>query len=169
MGRKVTLTQAFLNQRARFAAVERNKPKLMKEAQSMAREEMNKLTTTSPKGKERERLLARLGHPLGRGASAALRTPTGRKRGARGTIKSLPIGEISGRLRRGKTVKVDGTKITVGFKQPGGGFFRVRPGGTKKMVDGGFWAPGEGGAMGKRMKAIRLGFRERFYGPLRKK
>ena len=166
---KKTITQAFLDQRARFAAVERNKPKLMKEAQSMAREEMNKLTDATPKGKERERLLARLGHPLGRGAKASLSTPTGRKRGGRGTIKSLPIGEISGQLRRGKTVSVDGTKITVGFKKPGGGYFRVRPGGTKIMVDGGFWAPGEGGAMGKRMKAIRLGFRQRFYGPLKKK
>jgi hypothetical protein len=148
----------------------------MKSIGEEAAKDLDELThSTTSTGDERRKLLARLGHPFGRGNSAAESTKFGKKRGrfgnkagskSKGSLPSLPIGEIGGHLRDGRFVEVKDTKVTVGFNSKAGASINVvMPDGTEKMVARGFWQRGERGEMGKRMKARRKAFYDRFIKP----
>lgn len=123
----------------------------------------------SPSGKARIKWLRDQGHPYGRGTNAAASTATGRKRGTgiKGGAPTLPIGEISGRLKSAAYVSLSRTGFnylfTAGFsRRAGKSIYVVLPGGTRKMVSRDLWAKGEKGAMGQRIKIYRKAFRDVF-------
>lgn len=123
----------------------------------------------SPSGQARIKWLRQMGHPYARGSSASESTSTGRKRGSgrRGTATTLPIGEISGRLKEAAYVILRRTAgaytFFAGFnRRAGGSIYTVLPAGTRKMVGRGLWAKGEKGALGQRVKLYRKAFRDYF-------
>lgn len=126
-------------------------------------DDLNEFTSgASPSGKARIKWLRQMGHPYGRNKS-------GRKRGAgaKGTAPILPIGQITGRLRRAKFVTRRKNRakyiITAGFNRGAkGSIWSVLPNGTKKMVSRDLWGPKEKGALGQRVKAYRKALRETF-------
>jgi hypothetical protein len=140
-----------------------------KEIRKQIQDDLNEFTTgANPIGKARLKWLRKMGHPYGRGANAAASTPTGRKRGAgkKGMAPRLPIGQITGRLRRAKYVTLNiGRRwvITAGFRRGAkGSIYSVLPEGTKKMVSRNLWGKGEKGALGQRVKSYRKAFRDTF-------
>lgn len=94
----------------------------------------------TPQGPARVKALREAGHPYAR-----TRARTGRKRGGGGvTFKQLPIGVISNRLRASYSVQGlpssrGGNTMIVGFFRPGPSINVLTPGGTRKMVDRGWW------------------------------
>lgn len=153
------LNSLYKAQLARFTKVNATLHQAVDDIADMAGRDIDELTNATPQGSARIAMLRALGNPLGRGASPSASTPTGRKRAGRrrGGIKGLPIGVISGGLRRASFVRRIGSRVRIGFGPgAGGAIYRVMPGGTSKMVDAGLWAPGERGELGKRIKARRL-------------
>jgi hypothetical protein len=133
----------------------------------LARDLVGFVSGASPTGKARLKWLRAQGYPYGRGSGAATSTSTGRKRGAgqKGTAPTLPIGEISGRLKKAAyvtlTTKDLSYKLTAGFnRRAGKSIYAVLPGGTRKMVSRDLWAKGEKGAVGQRVKIYRKAFRD---------
>jgi hypothetical protein len=141
-----------------------------KEIQKAISRDLNEFVTgAEPRGKARIAWLRLKGHPYGRGRDMVPSTATGRKRGAgrKGTAPTLPIGQISGRLRKSQFVTLTEPYgkyvIKAGFsKRAKGALYAVLPSGTKKMVGRGLWAPVEKGALGKRVKEYRKAFRDTF-------
>jgi hypothetical protein len=102
-----------------------------------------------PSGPARKRWLARMGHPFGRGASAAQRTPTGLKRGiprGKGRVRNLPIGQISNKLHSTmRLTRLQGGVQSFGVKTSAPhARFILSPHGTKLMTGRGY-----GGIQGK--------------------
>lgn len=102
-----------------------------------------------PMGSARKRWLRKMGHPFGRGPSAAASKPGGLKRGiprARGQVRNLPIGQISNRLHTGFSLKREtGGTQSFGLRSSAPhAQYILSPYGTKKMVGRGF-----GGILGK--------------------
>ena len=139
----------------------------------------------TPQGEARVKWLARLGHPYGRGNTAAESTPTSRPRGpgkykrgpkkgkSKGRAPYLPIGTISGNLKQSAFARKDRqggrNLITYGYgKRAGGALFAVLPAGTKKMHGRGVWAPGQRGELNKRSNAYRKAYRDQFIRDVRK-
>jgi len=106
-------------------------------------EDSKSLTAGQPSGKARLAMLRQEGHPFGRGAGASASTTFGRRRGGKGSMPLLPIGEISGRLHNA-LVK----RKTAGVGSQNFGLFAPVPyakyilgdSGTRKMVGRGFQA-----------------------------
>lgn len=170
MAVKRTPTESYFATIEKFKQINANIEEGAKEVRKQIMRDLNEFTTgATPSGKARLKWLRQTGHPYGRGKSAALSTSTGRKRGAgrKGKAPNLPIGQITGGLRRAKFAKLSKANqkhtITAGFKKGAkGALYAVLPFGTNKMVGRGLWAPTEKGALGKRVKAYRKAFRDTF-------
>lgn len=169
MAVKRTPTQSYLATVEKFKKMNLTMEEGAKEIRKQINRDLNEFTSgASPVGKERIKWLRKMGHPYGRGTSAATSTPTGRKRGAgrKGIAPRLPIGQITGRLRKAKFVNLNlgkGWVITAGFRKGAkGSIYSVLPEGTKKMVSRNLWGKGEKGALGQRVKAYRKAFRDTF-------
>jgi hypothetical protein len=170
MAVKRTPTQSYFATVEKFKKMNATMDEGAAEIQKSLDRDLNEFTSgASPSGKARLKWLRKLGHPYGRGMSSTASTPTGRKRGAgrKGKAPTLPIGQITGGLRRAKFTKLSKANqkytITAGFnKGAKGALFAVLPFGTNKMVGRGLWAPTEKGALGKRVKAYRKAFRDTF-------
>ena len=171
MAVKRTPTQSYFATIEKFKQINANMEEGAKEIKKQIEEDLKEFTTgATPSGKKaRQKWLRKLGHPYGRGKSSALSTPTGRKRnaGRKGVAPQLPMGEMSGSLRRSRFARL--TKpggrhiITAGFnKSAKGALFAVLPSGTKKMVGRGLFGKGDQGALGKRVKEYRKAFRDTF-------
>lgn len=170
----------FLAQQARFAAVRGNSAAMLALMEKEGKKALDDMVKGSgPSGKARIKALRAAGHPFGRRDSALDRNGMrfGSMRGTKGMQgqaalkgwKTPPVGMISGRLKSSTFVTTNGYKMTLGFNSKAeSSIYRVIPGGTNKMVDAGIWAPGEGGALGKRMKSLRLAMRKGFFDPLYK-
>ena len=162
--------QSYFATIEKFKQINANMEEGAKEIRKQIERDLNEFTTgASPSGKARLKWLRQTGHPYGRGKSAALSTSTGRKRGAgrKGKAPTLPIGQITGGLRRAKFTKLSkGNQkyiITAGFnKSAKGALFAVLPSGTNKMVGRGLFGKGDQGALGKRVKEYRKAFRDTF-------
>lgn len=176
----------YFAQVARFNKVNKNALQGMQILRRDALDEMTELTSGSPQGKARLRLLRAMGFPFARDDSP-LDTDTMRMGGKRGNVKSgkrlrkklqikgkvnfpqLPIGKITGALQRAKFASTDRFKLTLGFDRRAGRSINVViPWGTNKMVGRGLWLPGERGELGKRMKRARRAFAKVFFDPLRR-
>ena len=170
MAVKRTPTQSYFATIDKFKQINANMEEGAKEIRKQIERDLNEFTTgASPSGKARLKWLRQTGHPYGRGKSAPLSTSTGRKRnaGRKGTAPMLPMGQITGGLRRSKFAKLDtpGGRhiITAGFnKSAKGALFAVLPSGTNKMVGRGLFGKGDQGALGKRVKEYRKAFRDTF-------
>jgi len=169
MAVKRTPTQSYLATVAKFQKMNLTMEQGAEEIAKQIDRDLNEFTSgASPSGKARLKWLRKMGHPYGRGATAAASTPTGRKRGAgrKGMAPRLPIGQITGRLRRAKYVRLNlGTRwvITAGFGRGAkGSIYSVLPEGTNKMVSRNLWGKGEKGALGQRVKSYRKAFRDTF-------
>lgn len=105
------------------------------------------------RGSISKKTLARLGHPYGRGASPAQRTPTGLMRGGnaaknkkltgRARIPLLPINRQSGKLRQGMYLRKTSSpgaiqSFVLGSDVPYAKYI-LHPAGTKKMVGRGIF------------------------------
>lgn len=162
MARRITVDQLIKAQKARLAAGVQSIDAGLEDVRNGARKDLMDLTNGQPAGKERRKWLKEQGHPFGRGGSAAQSTPTGAKRnprGARRRAKSLPIGAISGSLRRRIISKKVGNKLIIGFGA-GQSNWVVISGGTKKMVDRGMMGPT--GEVRRRVRARLYALRSHF-------
>ncbi len=171
----------FKAQLARFQQVEGGAVMGMKVLRKESLDELRSLTDGSkgPKGKARIRALRAAGHPYGRRTSGDVTTGkrgivkkkyrTGRRPSV-GQFPQLPIGEISGRLKKASFATVGKKfKLTAGFNKKAGPSIKVlQPEGTKYMVGRGLMLPNEGGEFGARMKRARRAFSEAFFKPLKK-
>lgn len=86
--------------------------------------------------------LRRMGHPYGRGTSAAASTPGGLKRGTRGKAPLLPINQQSGQLRRGWKMRSQGgpgRRSYIIYNTAKHSRYILSPWGTKKMVGRTIW------------------------------
>lgn len=86
--------------------------------------------------------LKAMGHPYGRGSSAAQSTAGGLKRKGRGHAPLLPINQQSGKLRRGWRMvakRVAGKTSYVVFNQAKHAKYILSPWGTRKMVGRTIW------------------------------
>lgn len=170
MAVKRTPTQSYFATVDKFKQINANMEEGAKEIRKQIERDLNEFTTgATPSGKARLKWLRQTGHPYGRGKSAALSTSTGRKRnaGRKGTAPMLPMGQITGGLRRSKFAKLDtpGGRhiITAGFnKSAKGALFAVLPSGTSKMVGRGLWDPTQKGSLPARVKQYRKAFRDTF-------
>ena len=170
MAVKRTPTQSYFATIDKFKQIDANMEEGAKEIRKQIERDLNEFTTgASPSGKARLKWLRQTGHPYGRGKSAALSTSTGRKRnaGRKGTAPMLPMGQITGGLRRSKFAKLDtpGGRhiITAGFnKSAKGALFAVLPSGTNKMVGRGLWDPKQKGSLPQRVKEYTKAFRDTF-------
>lgn len=142
MARRITVPQLINAQKRRLAAGVQSIDAGLEDVRNAARRDLMDLTNGSPTGKERRKWLKESGHPFGRGISAADSTPTGAKRNIIGKrrVKSLPIGIITGSLRRRIISKKQGNKLIIGFGA-GQSNWVIIPGGTKKMIDRGMMGP----------------------------
>lgn len=133
-----------------------------------------------PSGHARKKWLRQLGHPFGRGINSAASTRGGLKRqvsrqakqraGFRGRsfVPSLPIGSISGRLRRGiqkrQVPNMGVQSFDVGTtKAAGRSAWVLSPAGTQRMVGRGVWPE-----VKKRFRARNKSFVDHFKGQQRK-
>lgn len=171
-------------QYARFSAVGKDADKRLSAVRDAALDALLALTKgQGQSGKARIAALRAAGHPYGRHDShfdtATLRF--GRKRGARYGARSrvdvkdrqefpqLPIGIIDGHLHNAAFAETSNLTLTAGFnKKAGRSIYRVLPTGTNNMVASGLFLPGEKGAFGKAIKAIRRAQDEAFFDPLKK-
>lgn len=178
MAVKRTTTQAALAMAEKMKRLGMSMDKAVEEIRAQIKADMHEVTTGSkPSGEARINWLARMGHPYGRGISAAESTPTGRIRGVvrykrgpktgkrKGSAPRLPIGTISGNLTRSIYVtkrRANGAHvITAGFgRSAGGSVYVVLPAGTRKMVGRGVWGKGEKGYIGEKIKSYRKVFRQ---------
>jgi hypothetical protein len=178
--KRVTPTQSYLLTVKKFEQINATMDEGAEIIRQLIQKDLAEFTQgAKPSGKARKKWLRRLGHPYGRGASAADSTPFGRKRGAarykrgkrkgklKGRAPNLPIGTISGNLYRARYVSKDSTRrkyvITAGFnKRAGGALFAVLPEGTRKMVGRNLWGKGDKGKLGQRVKMYRKAFRDRY-------
>lgn len=86
--------------------------------------------------------LRAMGHPYGRGISAAASTPGGLKRGSRRKAPLLPINQQSGQLRRGWNMRTMGSgakRVYVVGNKAKHARYILSPWGTKKMVGRTIW------------------------------
>jgi hypothetical protein len=132
---------------ARFAKMTGDIRKGHREIVREAWQDAQELTSGAITSKQ----LAAMGHPFGKGASAALSTPSGRRRGASvasrrkhmggGSLTGLPINRQTGALQRSRYMrKVSGgaQRFDVGFSAAHGKYvLAVR--GTQRMVARGYW------------------------------
>ena len=170
MAVKRTPTQSYFATVDKFKQINANMEEGAKEIRKQIERDLNEFTTgASPSGKARLKWLRQTGHPYGRGKSAPLSTSTGRKRnaGRKGTAPMLPMGQITGGLRRSKFAKLDmpGGRhiITAGFnKSAKGALFAVLPSGTNKMVGRGLWDTKQKGSLPQRVKEYTKAFRDTF-------
>ena len=136
------MNQLINAQKARLAAGIKSIDDGLEDVRNGARSDLMELTNGTPSGKDRRKWLKQQGHPFGRGINSAASTATGAKRNIRGKrrIQSLPIGKITGSLRRRIISKKVGSKLIIGFGA-GQSNFVILPGGTKKMIDRGMMGP----------------------------
>jgi hypothetical protein len=125
--------------------------------------------------------LRRLGHPYGRGASAAVRTPTGLMRGAdpkkakssmgRRTVPLLPINRQSGKLRAGMYLRKTSSPGALQAFALGSDVkyakYILHPAGTKRMVGRGIFGGKmigftKAGAVEKRWRQRNRAFKDYF-------
>ncbi len=111
MGKKYyRITDLYYDQKSRFGRLQNDARIGFRDLSEGVTRDALELMQGGPAGKARLKLLRQLGNPFGRGANALASTPTGRFRGAslrkrkqlgmKGQLPYLPIGSISGRLRR---------------------------------------------------------------------
>jgi hypothetical protein len=185
MAVKKTPTQSYLDTKKKFQLLNLSMSQAVEVIKKNVKDDMTELTSgASPEGKEREKWLARLGHPYGRRSNDAGNKDFGMQRGAsrykrgkdkgkrKGKAPLLPIGKISGGLQRSKYVNIDrkGTSrwiLSAGFNsQAKGAVYVLLPTGTKKMVARGIWGKSRNGAesgeLGKRIKQYRKAFRDMY-------
>jgi hypothetical protein len=180
MAVKRTTTQAALAMAEKMKRLGMSMDKAVEEIRAQIRLDMQDVTNgAKPSGQARINWLARMGHPYGRGQSAAESTPTGRIRGVarykrgpkvgkrKGSAPRLPIGRISGNLTRSAYVtkrRAGGAHvITAGFgRSAKGSIYVVLPAGTRKMVGRGVWGKGEKGYIGEKIKSYRKVFRQMY-------
>jgi hypothetical protein len=180
MAVKRTTTQAALAMAEKMKRLGMSMDKAVEEIRAQIRLDMQDVTNgAKPSGEARINWLARMGHPYGRGQSAAESTPTGRIRGVarykrgpkvgkrKGSAPRLPIGTISKNLTRSIYVtkrRAGGAHvITAGFGRSAKGSINVvLPAGTRKMVGRGVWGKGEKGYIGEKIKSYRKVFRQMY-------
>lgn len=187
MAIKKTPTQSYLDTKKKFQLLNVSMSQAVEVIKKNVKDDMTELTSgASPEGKEREKWLARLGHPYGRRSNddyegnkdfgrqrGASRYKRGKNKGKRkGKAPLLPIGKISGGLQRSKYVIIDrkGTSrwiLSAGFNsQAKGAVYVLLPEGTNKMVARGIWGKSRNGAesgeLGKRIKQYRKAFRDMY-------
>jgi hypothetical protein len=152
MARKIFVDQLIIAQKKRLAAGIQTIDAGLEDVRNAARKDLMDLTNGTPTGKERRKWLKQNGHPFGKGISAAASTPTGAKRNVPGRkrVKNLPIGIISGSLRRRIISRRQGNKLIIGFGA-GQSNWVILPGGTKKMVDRKMMGPN--GAVRERVRS----------------
>jgi hypothetical protein len=168
----------------RFKAVDKEADARIKAARDAAYDLLLELTKgQGSSGEDRIKALRAAGQPYGRNASK-LDTPRlrfGGKRGAkygkrsrvaeenRQDFPQLPLGIIGGKLRQSAFAQTSNLTLTAGFdNRAGDSINRVLPFGTNNMVASGLFLPGEKGAFGKGMKAIRRAQAKAFFDPLKK-
>jgi hypothetical protein len=162
--------QKYLSSVEKFKKMNMNLDRAIETVKEELLDDLNEFTSgASPSGKARIKWLRQMGHPYARGKAPKQSQPLGRKRGGgyKGAAPRLPIGQITGRLRRAKFVtrRKNQAKyiITAGFNRGAkGSIWSVLPNGTKKMVSRDLWGPKEKGALGQRVKAYRKALRETF-------
>jgi hypothetical protein len=175
---KRTPTQSYLATVEKFKRMNYSMSQAAEDMRQQAYKDLTEFTSgASPSGKARLKWLRKMGHPYGRSVASVNWTAAGgetakwRKRGAgrKGKAPQLPIGNISGGLRRSRFAKLENWKGTgrvliVGFsKQAKGALHVLLPGGTSKMVGRGiFGKTNEGGAIGKRVKQYRKAYKDVF-------
>ena len=170
----------------KFNRYEIGKEKAIEEIRKQLQDDAVEMVSgATPQGQARVKWLARLGHPYGRGNTAAESTATSRPRGpgrykrgpkkgkSKGRAPYLPIGTISGNLKASAFARKDRqggrNLITYGYgKRAKGALFAVLPAGTKKMHGRGVWAPGQRGELNKRSNAYRKAYRDQFIRDVRK-
>ena len=177
MARRHTSPKSLYDaQLARFKAVGKNAKAGMYILKRDALDEMETLVNggSGVAGKARIKALRAAGHPFGRN-NTAMDTGSRRFGGKRGVANrvggfpQLPIGVISGKLKKSKFATVKDFQLTLGFdKSAGPSIAAVYPFGTNRTVGRGLMLPGEKGALGKRMKRSRLAFKKAFFEPLKK-
>ena len=142
MAVKKTPTQSYLDTKKKFQLLNLSMSQAVEVIKKNVKDDMTELTSgASPEGKEREKWLARLGHPYGRKSDDAGNKDFGMQRGA-------------SRYKRGKD------------KGKRKGKAPLLPIGTKKMVARGIWGKSRNGAesgeLGKRIKQYRKAFRDMY-------
>lgn len=140
----------YKHQKARFAAVQMTAHQMHEKIAYAGLEDGREMLS----GGIRTAVLRRLGHPYGRGASAAGRTNTGLMRGAaktklkkegiRGRLTPYPINKQTGRLYRSLGIKRVATSGMQQFDMSAGSSagrsrWVMNPGGTRFMVDRQFY------------------------------
>jgi hypothetical protein len=139
MGKFVSALDLQKAQKARFAKMSGTAADLHRDMVRQVYLSGKKQLSGTPQGAARVAALKAAGHPYGR-----TRSRTGRKRGGAG-FTQLPIGVISGRLRSSYRIQFipvasrGGNTMMIGFFNPGRSVHVLTPGGTRKMVDRGFW------------------------------
>lgn len=86
--------------------------------------------------------LRQMGHPYGRGTSAATSTPGGLKRLPRGKAPLTPINQQSGQLRRGWRMRAQGgpgRRTYIVYNTAKHARYILSPWGTKRMVGRKIW------------------------------
>ena len=176
MRRHSTIDSLYQAQVQRFKNAQVTAEQGFREIAEAGRTDLVELTS----GRIDKRTLAKLGHPFGRGASAAESTPSGLGRGAsraklkaqigRGKLPYMPINVQSGQLRR--TVHITWSKrrgsivADVGSSAPHNKYI-LFPAGTRKMVGRGVLGGKmigfrAAGALEKRWAQRKKAWRERF-------
>ena len=170
MAVKRTPTQSYLATVEKFKRMNLTMEQGAKEIRKQIQDDLDEFTTgASPTGRARLKWLRQMGHPYARGNSAPKSTPTGRKRGGgrKGVAPKLPMGQISGGLRRSRFARLEMPSgrhiITAGFNRSAkGALYAVSISGTNKMVSRGLFGKGDAGALGQRVKQYRKAFRDTF-------
>lgn len=135
MGKFVSALDLYKAQRRRFSAMKGDARTLHREMVQEVYRSGRKLITGRPAGLDRPKILRKAGSPFAR-----TRASTGRKRGAVGSRwPSLPIGIVTGQLRSSYRQISSGNSQLVGFFSPGRSINVLLPGGTRRMVDRGYW------------------------------